>query len=360
MPNLKRGGMAAAESKKRDEEPVIQENVNLRPYNTLSIEATANTFVEINKKSELETLFRQGFFSKSDPFILGGGSNILFKENPSRPILKVSICGIETADEDESCKQIRVGAGEVSHNLVEYAVQKGLGGIENLALIPGTVGAAPIQNIGAYGVEIEQVFTSLEYFNTESGKFITMLHNDCRFGYRDSIFKHELKGKAIVTSVTLNLTKRNHQLNTGYYALQEWLEQNRINNPGIPDLFNAVVAIRKSKLPDPKEIGNAGSFFKNPVLEKDVFDNLRKNYPGVPFFETGDGGIKVPAGWLIEQCGWKGKKVGNTGTYRNQALVIVNFGSATGEEIYNLSKQIQASVSKKFGIRLVPEVTIVE
>ncbi|MDX1592471.1 MAG: UDP-N-acetylmuramate dehydrogenase [Balneolaceae bacterium] len=360
MPNLKRERMAAAESDKREQTPVIQENVNLRPYNTLSIEAVADLFTEVRHKDELEILFRNGFFQKHDPFILGGGSNILFRDNPARAILKNSIGGIETVYEDDSAIQICAGAGVVWHDLVKYAVQSGLGGIENLALIPGTTGAAPIQNIGAYGVELEQVFSSLEYFDTERGKFVTLSHNDCRFGYRDSIFKHELKNKAVVTSVTLQLTKNNHRLNTEYYALREWLKEKGITNPGIPDLFEAVVDIRRSKLPDPEDIGNAGSFFKNPVLDQNTFERLQKEYPDVPSFETDDGRVKVPAGWLIEQCGWKGKKVGNAGTYRNQALVIVNFGSATGEEIFELSKKIQESVKQKFGIGLMPEVTIVD
>lgn len=284
---------------------------------------------------------------------------MLFRSNLSKPVLKISLKGIDTVAENENSVQIRAGAGEVWHDLVVHAVQKGYGGIENLALIPGTVGAAPIQNIGAYGSEIEQVFSSLEFFDIREGTFRNFSHKDCQFGYRDSIFKHDLKGKVIVTSVTLNLTKKDHKLIRDYYSLKQWLKERGTEEPGIRDIFNAVVSIRKSKLPDPNEIGNAGSFFKNPVIPLEEFESLQKNHPGVPFFDAGEGRVKVPAGWLIEQCGWKGKQVGKTGTFKHQALVIVNHGSASGQEIYEFAENIQASVLEKFGIKLNPEVTIV-
>lgn len=339
--------------------PDIKKRVNLRPFNTLSVEAVADKFIEIFNKKDLERLYREGFFHDYDPFILGGGSNVLFRSNPTKPVIKISIKGIETLTEDDYNASIRAGAGEIWHDLVLYAVQNGFGGIENLALIPGTVGAAPIQNIGAYGSEIEQVLSSLEFFDTREGTFRSFAHEDCQFGYRDSIFKHELKGRAIVTSVTLNLTKKDHKLFTEYYSLNERLREKGIAEPGIRDIFDAVVSIRKSKLPDPEVIGNAGSFFKNPVIPSDEFKYLQKKHSGIPFFEAGEGRVKVPAGWLIEQCGWKGKKVGNTGTFEHQALVIVNHGSASGAEIYELAEKIQASVLDTFGIKLTPEVTIV-
>lgn len=350
--------MEATESLEKGK-PDIKKSVNLRPFNTLSVGAVADTFIEIFSKKDLEHLFRDGFFKDFDPFILGGGSNVLFRSNPSKPVLKISVKGIETLTEDENTARIRAGAGEIWHDLVLYAVQSGLGGIENLALIPGTVGAAPIQNIGAYGSEIEQVFSSLEFFDTRIGTFRNFTSDDCQFGYRDSIFKHELKGKAIVTSVTLNLTKKDHKLITEYYSLNQRLKEKGIAEPGISNIFDAVVSIRKSKLPDPEVIGNAGSFFKNPVMSVDEFKSLQKNHADIPFFEAGEGRVKVPAGWLIEQCGWKGKQVGSTGTFKHQALVIVNHGSASGAEIYELAENIQASVLKAFGIKLTPEVTIV-
>ncbi|PWN06239.1 UDP-N-acetylmuramate dehydrogenase [Rhodohalobacter mucosus] len=339
--------------------PKIKHRVSLRPFNTLSVEATAETFIEILEKEDLQTLYREGFFRKFDPFILGGGSNVLFRDNPSRPVLKISLKGIDIVAENDSSVQVRAGAGDVWHDLVEFAVQRGYGGIENLALIPGTVGAAPIQNIGAYGSEIEQVFSSLEFFDVQEGTFRSFTREECHFGYRDSIFKRDLRGRAIVTSVTLNLTKKDHNLITDYYSLTQRLREKGIEDPGIRDIFDAVVFIRKSKLPDPKEIGNAGSFFKNPVIPRDQFKQIQRNHPDIPFFEAAEGYIKVPAGWLIEQCEWKGKKVGKTGTYEHQALVIVNHGSASGKEIYQLAERIQSSVFEKFGIALTPEVNIV-
>lgn len=343
----------------RDLYPEVKKNLNLSPYNTLGVQATASEYIEIRDAAELTELANTGFFRKKKPFILGGGSNILFRGDVDVPVLRISIPGIDTAGETDTHVLVRSGAGEVWHDLVRWSVDMGYGGIENLALIPGTCGAAPIQNIGAYGTELDQVFESLELFDMESESFKTYTHDQCEFGYRDSIFKRDLKGKVIVTSVTLKLKKPPHKINRTYYALDQYLEERAISAPGIKDVFEAVIAIRSSKLPDPSLIGNAGSFFKNPVIDEEEFNRLRKSYPGVPSFEAGNGKIKVPAGWLIEQAGWKGKQVGNVGTYKNQALVIVNHGKATGAEIYNHAMRIQASVKKMFGIELTPEVNIV-
>lgn len=359
MPNPENSRMASVESIESNFSG-FRSQVNLMPYNTLGIPAVASRFKEIKVKKELQNLFGQGFFSKHQPLVLGGGSNILFRNDPSYPVLKMSIEGIEITGEDKNKVLVKAGAGVVWHKFVEFAVHHNFGGIENLALIPGTVGAAPIQNIGAYGVELEEVFESLEFFDPVRGDFRIFNHNDCRFGYRDSIFKNELKEKAIVTSVILKLNKHNHQINTGYYALQQWLDEKGITEPGIRDVFNAVVSIRNSKLPDPALIGNAGSFFKNPVIDRVQFEKLKDEHPEVPSFPAGDGMIKVPAGWLIEQCGWKGKQVGNVGTYRNQALVIVNHGGATGNEVFTHARNIQQSVASRFGIHLTPEVNIVD
>ncbi len=347
-------------SKENFTKPEIKKDVNLRAMNTLGVESTANTFVEILDKNQLLKLADESFFEEFNPFVIGGGSNILLKSNPSRPILKVSIPGIEIRQESTSHVLVKIGAGVEWHSLVQWAVSRNFGGIENLALIPGTVGAAPIQNIGAYGVELEQVFEQLEAFLIDSKSFKTFSHDECQFGYRDSIFKRELKGKAIVTSVTLKLNKEPHLIHAEYYALKNWLLEHQIIKPLIKDVFDAVVSIRQSKLPSPSLLGNAGSFFKNPVVEKSMFENVKKRYSEMPSFPAPGGRIKIPAGWLIEQAGWKGKKEGNVGTYVNQALVIVNHGGATGEEIYEFAMRIRKSVMEKFGIQLTPEVNILE
>lgn len=340
--------------------PEILQQVDLTEYNTLGVAATAKQFIEIRKKDELKSLADDGYFDRISPLILGGGSNILFRNDPDRPVLKISITGIEVIKTTDSHVWIKAGAGEIWHNLVKYAVDNNFGGIENLALIPGTVGAAPIQNIGAYGTEFDQVFSSLELYDLKQNKFREFNRDQCEFGYRDSIFKRDLKGLVVVTSVTMKLTRNKHDMNTEYYALKQWIEERQLNDPELLDIFDAVVAIRRSKLPDPSLIGNAGSFFKNPVVEKNLFLKLQKSYPEIPSFPAGEDLYKIPAGWLIEKCGWKGKRVGNVGTYKNQALVIVNHGGATGEELYMHALTIQRSVADHFGIELTPEVNIVE
>ena len=267
---------------------------------------------------------------------------------------------IKFLEEISDSVKVEIGAGENWHEFVTWAVKNNFGGIENLALIPGTVGAAPIQNIGAYGVELEQVFDSLELFDMRDGTFKTFEKRDCRFGYRDSVFKQELKGKVIVTSVTLNLTQSNHIIEDSYSSLQSYLKGKDIEKPIIRDIYDAVIDIRTSKLPDPKLIGNAGSFFKNPVIDNNQFERLQSRYNEMPFYKLNDDEVKIPAAWLIEKTGWKGKRIGDVGTYKNQALVIVNHGNATGSEIFSFSKKIQQSVLRKFGIELVPEVNVVE
>lgn len=338
----------------------MRHNVDLKPYNTLGVAAKAATFMEIRDEAELTQLAESRFFRERSPIVLGGGSNVLLKRDPAQPVLKISIPGISVISETEYSVMVEAGAGVNWHELVTRAVEEGYGGIENLALIPGTVGAAPIQNIGAYGVELADLFHSLTTFIIKEGAFKTFYSDDCRFGYRDSIFKRDLKGEAIITRVALKLQKAPHRLITGYYALSNRLEELGIDQPGISDIYEAVVAIRRSKLPDPASIGNAGSFFKNPVIPESEFKPLENRFPDVPSFPAGEGMVKVPAGWLIEQAGWKGKRVGNVGTYMNQALVIVNHGGATGAEIYEHAMRIQKSVKETFGIMLVPEVNILE
>lgn len=348
--------------KNRSESEVISAstNVNLSPYNTLGVDVIADSIYHVRSVSQLNFLFQDNLFSSSNPVILGGGSNVLFKENPKRPVLRIEIPGIEIVKEEGNSVFVKAGAGVNWHDLVKWAVNKNLSGIENLALIPGTCGAAPIQNIGAYGVEIKDVFVELTTFNLDSGEVEKFSKGECAFDYRDSIFKNRLKGSHIVTDVTLKLKKENNQVNTSYSALKSFLTDKGITEPGIKDVFDAVIEIRQSKLPDPLLLGNAGSFFKNPVISIREFKRLKENHPDIPSYPMGDGLVKIPAGWLIEKTGWKGKKIGNVGAYKNQALVIVNFGGASGEEIYNHAERIRDSVKKEFKIDLTPEVNVIE
>lgn len=338
----------------------IQANVDLTHLNTLGLPSKAGIFAEVTSLRDVAELYEQGFFDGEPVFVLGSGSNVLLKNSLIRPVLKVSIHGISLKEEAGENVVIEAGAGVNWHSLVAWVVERGYGGIENLALIPGTVGAAPIQNIGAYGVELEQVFEAVEFFDLRDGSQKTFFHNDCLFGYRDSIFKRDLKGKIVITKVALRLQKENHRPIISYYALENYLAGRGITAPSIKDVFDAVIAIRKSKLPDPELIGNAGSFFKNPVVDSSVFKTIKKSYPELPAYALENGQVKIPAGWLIETAGWKGKRVGNVGTYDNQALVIVNHGGATGAEVFGHAMRIKKSVSRMFGIELVPEVNIVE
>jgi UDP-N-acetylmuramate dehydrogenase len=344
---------------------LIQTDADLKPYNTLNVQATARHLARVCTAEELQEILHDDKWSLEKKFILGGGSNVLFTGDFDGLIIHVAIEGREIVDESEKNVRIKTGAGENWHETVRYCVQKGWGGIENLSLIPGTVGAAPIQNIGAYGVELEDVFESLTAVEMKTGELRTFEKADCRFGYRDSIFKQELKGQYMVTDVTLELSKQ-PELNTSYGAVREKLEQENIAEPTITDISDLVIEIRNSKLPDPTRLANAGSFFKNPVVSMAVFEDLKKANPSIPGYavdgeDRGCGErVKVPAGWLIEQAGWKGKVVGKVGTYRQQALVIVNHGGASGSDILQLSRQIQQSVQEQFNIMLAPEVNIVE
>lgn len=347
-------------SKDRFPEIHIKQGKDLRKLNTLGLPSVAAKFVEITNSVQLKALFDSHFFKHSDPFILGGGSNVLLKKHLDRPVVKMSIPGIDIIHENSRRVTVRIGAGEQWHDVVTWAVSHGFGGIENLALIPGTTGAAPIQNIGAYGVELEQVFEELELFHLSTGTFQTMKRESCNFGYRDSIFKGELKGKVIITSVTLTLYSDGYSLNTEYSSLHRFLEAKKIFNPHLKDIFEAVITIRQSKLPAPEQLANAGSFFKNPIISESFFQKLKEGYPEVPFYKISENEYKIPAGWLIEEAGWKGKRVGNVGTFENQALVIVNYGGATGDEVLAHATRIMKSVKEKFGIALIPEVNIVE
>lgn len=340
-----------------DSLPAIQKHTDLTPYNTLHVSAKAKKFVSVKTKEQLQPLLKN--LDRTFPlFILGGGSNVLFIDDFDGLILHIAILGKEIIKEDENYIWLKVGAGENWHETVRYCVEKGWGGIENLSLIPGTVGAAPIQNIGAYGAELEEVFESLDAVEVNNGSSRMFYKNDCKFAYRDSVFKQELKGQFAVTSVTLKLSKK-PVLNTSYGAIQQKLDEKEIMEPSIRDISDIVIEIRNSKLPNPAELGNAGSFFKNPVIANKKFESLKSEYPAVPGYPMDDNQTKVPAGWLIEQTGWKGKVIGSVGTYRQQALVIVNHGGASGHEIWQLAQKIQQSVDDTFGVKLVPEVNIV-
>ncbi|MGA9270308.1 MAG: UDP-N-acetylmuramate dehydrogenase [Lutimonas sp.] len=335
---------------------MFQENISLRPYNTFGIEARAKQFVNIDQVEELRSIIE----TSKDIFVLSGGSNILLTRDIEKPVVHIRLKGIEViSDQGEDRVLVQAQAGENWHELVTWCIERDLGGLENLSLIPGQVGTSPMQNIGAYGVEIKDVFHELEAMEIESGKIITFTGEDCHFGYRESVFKNELKGKFIILNVTFSLSKRNHKLVTGYGAIQSELSKRGIEDPGIEDISRVVIDIRQSKLPDPEKLGNSGSFFKNPIITTEQLEGLREKYPEMPFYPIDDQSVKVPAGWLVEQSGFKGKRFGDAGVHAKQALVLVNHGDATGTEILNLSKKIQAEVLSRFGIELHAEVNII-
>jgi UDP-N-acetylmuramate dehydrogenase len=336
----------------------IQQNISLQPLNTFGIEAKAKEFVDIHTKEELQVLCSNFNLTTRKVLVLGGGSNMLLTQDVDGMVIKISIKGIEVIKEDNDHAWIKANAGEVWHDLVLWTIDKGYGGLENLSLIPGCVGASPMQNIGAYGVEIKNTFDSLEAIELDGGELKTFSHAECKFGYRESIFKQEAKGKYIIVSVTFKLTKK-PTLNTSYGAIQQTLEKHQISNPTIKQISDAVIEIRSSKLPNPKVLGNAGSFFKNPEIPNQQFEELKNQFPDIIGYPASTGHTKVAAGWLIEQCGWKGKKVGNTGSHKDQALVLVNYGGATGKEIWQLAMDIQQSVKEKFGITITPEVNVI-
>ena len=333
-----------------------QHNISLKPFNTFGIDVKARDFISIDDEDELRDLIRQVY--ADEIFIISGGSNMLLTQNLDKTVVFINNKGIDIYQENEDYLLVDVAAGENWHNFVLWAVHHDYGGIENLALIPGCVGTSPIQNIGAYGVELKDTFQQCEAIQIQTGEKRFFTNAECQFGYRDSIFKNELVNQYIITKVRFKLTKKPHTIQADYKSLKNYLEDKNINQPEITDVANAVTAIRQSKLPNPKEIGNSGSFFKNPILTKEQFYNLTESYPEVPSFDLGEGQVKVPAGWLIEQCGFKGYRNGDAGVHDKQALVLVNHGDASGQEILDLSKQIRQSVNKKFDIQLTPEVNI--
>jgi UDP-N-acetylmuramate dehydrogenase len=333
------------------------EDFSLYPFNTFGMDVRASYFDILSKEEELLHLKEQKAFERGI-LMLGGGSNILFTQDVPQWVLRNEIRGIEKIKEDEDYVWLRAGAGEVWHGFVLYCVNHGYGGIENLSLIPGTVGASPIQNIGAYGVELKDVMESVRFFNLETETFETFTNEQCAFGYRDSIFKRSLKGKIIITAVIFCLRKK-PVFNVSYGNIQQELDIMGVSELSVKSISDAVIRIRSSKLPDPKEIGNAGSFFKNPEVPEKIYDDLKEKYPSIPGFKVFDDLIKIPAGWLIEQCGWKGFRENDYGVHRNQALVLVNYGKAKGKDIALLSEKIMASVQDRFGIDLEREVQII-
>jgi UDP-N-acetylmuramate dehydrogenase len=335
----------------------IQHNISLKNFNTFGVEANARYFVEINHENDLVELFMDPQWLQMKRLVLGGGSNMLLLGDFDGLVIRMNIRGFEHRIQHQDVF-VEVGAGEVWNDLVNFCVAREYAGLENLSLIPGSVGASPIQNIGAYGVELKDVFNSCKAFEIATGTFKIFSKEDCHFGYRESVFKTELKEQYIIVSVKFHLSLV-PKLNLQYGAIGQELANRNITDPTIKDVSQVVSHIRVSKLPDPSTIGNAGSFFKNPVITVEEFYPLQIKFPEIVNYPAGDGYIKLAAGWLIEQCGWKGKVVGNTGTWKNQALVLVNHGGATGEEVYTFSSQIIDSVYTKFGVTLQREVNII-
>lgn len=336
----------------------VQQNISLRECNTFGIDAHTKEFVEATSVEELLLLVSMFDFTTRKLMVIGGGSNILLTKDFDGMVIKNSIKGIDVVDENDEHVWVKAYAGEVWHEFVLYCIHHNYAGVENLSLIPGCVGAAPMQNIGAYGVEIKDTFDSLEALEMDSGEVVAFSKEDCQFGYRESIFKHEAKGKYIILSVTFKLSKH-PKFNVTYGAIKQILDKNGVTELSIKAISDAVIEIRTSKLPNPKVLGNAGSFFKNPEIPNETYGKLKEQFPDIPGYPAAEGFTKVAAGWMIEQCGWKGKRVGNTGAHKDQALVLVNYGGATGDEIWKLAMDIQYSVKEKFGVIIHPEVNIV-
>lgn len=336
---------------------VIHKNYSLTELNTFGIKVRAKFFAPFESEEQLQEILQHPPMQREKKLVLGGGSNILFTQDFDGLVLKNNITGIRQQPLDEDRTLVIAGAGEQWHDLILYCLQHQLAGIENLSLIPGTVGAAPLQNIGAYGVELKDVFLRLRAVELATGKVREFTKEQCLFGYRDSIFKQSLKDQYIVTEVRLIL-RRTPIFNISYGAIQATLEEMKVQDLTIGAVSEAVCRIRKSKLPDPAKIGNAGSFFKNPEIPKSTYELLQRTYPHIPGYVVSEEVVKVPAGWLIEQCGWKGKVLGNFGVHKDQALVLVNYGGAAGEDIRHLAWDIIESVEQQFGVRLQPEVNI--
>ncbi|MES2805344.1 MAG: UDP-N-acetylmuramate dehydrogenase [Bacteroidota bacterium] len=335
----------------------IVPNFSLKKYNTFGIEAKAKQFVAVHSVQDLKTILQENKSQKK--FILGGGSNMLLTKDIDALVIHIDLKGKKIIEENDDFVWVESQAGESWHEFVLWTIDQNFGGLENMSLIPGNVGTTPVQNIGAYGTEIKDTFVSCEAMTIEKQEMKTFTKDECHFGYRESVFKNEVKNQYIITSVVFKLTKTNHKINTSYGDISSELAKNNITNPTLKDVSNAVIAIRQSKLPDPKELGNSGSFFKNPILLKSDFEKIHQQFPEMKYFDISETEVKVPAGWLIEQAGFKGKRFGDAGIHKNQALVLVNYGNATGQEILNVSKDIQETIFKTFGIHIEAEVNVI-
>ena len=335
----------------------IQSNFSLKPFNTFSIEAKAKSFVAVHSLDELKTVLAE--HAAEPKFILGGGSNMLLTQDIEALVIHIDLKGKRILKEDDDFVWVESMAGENWHEFVLWTIDQNFGGLENMSLIPGNVGTTPVQNIGAYGTEIKDTFVSCDAMKIDDQTMRTFSKEDCRFGYRESIFKQEAKNQYIITSVVFKLTKRNHNINTSYGDITKELALQNVSVPTLKDVSNAVIAIRQSKLPDPKILGNSGSFFKNPVISRSHFEKVQAQFPEIRFFEVSPTEVKVPAGWLIEQAGYKGFRKGDAGVHKNQALVLVNYGSATGQEILALSREVQQAVFDKYSIAIEAEVNVI-
>lgn len=335
----------------------IKQNISLKSYNTFGIDVKAKHFVSVNSITELQEVLKLKAYPNK--FFLGGGSNMLLTKDLDALVIHIAIKGIEIVSENSQSVMVKVNAGENWHEFVLWCLDRDFGGIENLSLIPGNVGSAPIQNIGAYGVELKDVFLSCEAMNVENLSLKTFTKEECQFGYRESIFKRQAKGQYIITGITLHLSKNDHILHTDYGTIASQLQVMGVANPTIQDISNAVIAIRQSKLPDPNEIGNSGSFFKNPIISAQHFNDLKTIFPDIPSYKVSDEEVKVPAGWLIEKAGFKGKTFGNYGVHKKQALVLVNYGGAKGSDLLKLAELIRKTIKRVFNIEIETEVNVV-
>ena len=335
----------------------IEQNKSLKNYNTFGLDVNAAHFTSINSIDELIAVLKDDHFSDIQKMFLGGGSNVLLTKDFNGLIIHNNLKGIEVVERDSDFIFVKAASGEVWHDFVLYCIENGYGGVENMSLIPGSVGAGPMQNIGAYGVEMKDVFHELEALNLATLEIEKFSNAECKFGYRESVFKNEKKNQYFITSVTFRLSL-DPTVNTTYGAIQQQLQAMNVEHPTIKNVSDAVIAIRSSKLPNPAVLGNSGSFFKNPEISVNEYERLKNEFPNVVAYPTNNG-YKLAAGWLIEQCGWKGKVVGNCGSHKDQALVLVNYGNASGDEIYKLALAIQQSVLDKFQVKIIPEVNIV-
>jgi UDP-N-acetylmuramate dehydrogenase len=334
----------------------VLQNSSLKSYNSFGIDVKAERFVSISSLDELKSVLKANY--AEELFVLGGGSNMLLTRDLTATVLHINLKGIKLSQETEDFVYVQANAGENWHEVVLWTLAHDFGGLENLSLIPGNIGSSPIQNIGAYGVELKDHFVSCEAIDIQTLEMRSFTSEECNFGYRNSIFKNELKGRFIITSVTFKLSKKNHLLYTNYGSINEALKEKGITNPSIQDVSDAVIMIRQQKLPDPKELGNSGSFFKNPIISAEAFLELLKEYPEMPHYKISGNEFKIPAGWLIDRSGFKGFREGDAGVHKNQALVLVNYGNATGSDILKLAQKIQKKIQNQFKIELEMEVNI--